>query len=52
MPHLVPDTQPQRVLAATNFVYTMGYGLYLTAGVLYFTEAVHFRHVRWDSDSA
>ncbi|MFE6157446.1 MFS transporter [Streptomyces sp. NPDC056486] len=41
MPHLVPDTPPQRVLAARNFVYTMGYGLYLTAGVLYFTEAVH-----------
>ncbi|MFD5389441.1 hypothetical protein ACFW95_35745 [Streptomyces sp. NPDC059474] len=32
MPRLVPDTPPQRVLAATNFVYTMSYGLYLTAG--------------------
>ncbi|MEW2131778.1 MFS transporter [Streptomyces sp. NPDC005435] len=39
MPHLLPDTGPQRVLAASNFVYTVGSGLYLTAGVLYFTEA-------------
>jgi hypothetical protein len=37
----MPDTRPQRVLAASNFVYTVGSGLYLTAGVLYFTEAVH-----------
>ncbi|MEV0170996.1 MFS transporter [Streptomyces sp. NPDC050803] len=41
MTRLIPDTRPQRVLAATNFVYTVGYGLYLTAGVLYFTQAVH-----------
>ncbi|OMI36775.1 hypothetical protein [Streptomyces sparsogenes] len=41
MPRLVPDTPPQRVLAATNFVYTMSYGLCLTAGLLYFAEAVH-----------
>ncbi|MEV0114069.1 MFS transporter [Streptomyces sp. NPDC050844] len=41
MPRLIPDTRPQRVLAASNFVYTVGYGLYLTAGVLYFTQAVH-----------
>ncbi|WP_328505226.1 MFS transporter [Streptomyces sp. NBC_00391] len=41
MPRLIPDTRPQRVLAASNFVYTMGSGLYLTAGVLYFTQAVH-----------
>ncbi|WP_432173733.1 MFS transporter [Streptomyces sp. Tue6028] len=41
MPRLIPDTGPQRVLAAVNFVYTIGYGLYLTAGVLYFTQAVH-----------
>ena len=32
---------PQRVLAVSNFVYTIGSGLYLTAGVLYFTEGVH-----------
>ncbi|WP_449348249.1 MFS transporter [Streptomyces shaanxiensis] len=40
MPRLIPDSGPQRVLAASNFVYTVGSGLYLTAGVLYFTEAV------------
>jgi len=28
-------------LAASNFVYTIGSGLYLTAGVLYFTQAAH-----------
>ncbi|POX63570.1 MFS transporter [Streptomyces sp. Ru62] len=41
MPRLMPDTGPQRVLAASNFIYTVGSGLYLTAGVLFFTEAVH-----------
>ncbi|MFJ7965471.1 MFS transporter [Streptomyces sp. NPDC096324] len=41
MPRLVPNAGPQRVLAVSNFVYTVGSGLYLTAGVLYFTEAVH-----------
>ncbi|MFJ9893153.1 MFS transporter [Streptomyces sp. NPDC091280] len=41
MPRLIPNAGPQRVLAASNFVYTVGSGLYLTAGVLYFTEAVH-----------
>ncbi|BCJ39656.1 MFS transporter [Actinoplanes ianthinogenes] len=30
----------QRALAAANFAFTIGSGLYLTAGVLYFTEAV------------
>ncbi|MDX3523628.1 MFS transporter [Streptomyces scabiei] len=40
MPRLIPDPGPQRVLAASNFVYTVGSGLYLTAGVLYFTQAV------------
>ncbi|MGW3820251.1 MFS transporter [Streptomyces sp. NPDC005046] len=39
MSHLMPKTGPQRVLAASNFVYTVGSGLYLTAGVLYFTQA-------------
>ncbi|MFJ9634469.1 MFS transporter [Streptomyces sp. NPDC101175] len=39
MPQLVPATGPQRVIAASNFVYTVGSGLYLTAGVLYFTQA-------------
>lgn len=41
MPQLIPKSGPQRVLAASNFVYTIGSGLYLTAGVLYFTQAVH-----------
>ncbi|MFF3863023.1 MFS transporter [Streptomyces sp. NPDC002209] len=40
MPHLLPDSGPQRTIAASNFVYTVGSGLYLTAGVLYFTQAV------------
>ncbi|MFD7066619.1 MFS transporter [Streptomyces sp. NPDC059913] len=40
MPGLLPPTGPQRVIAASNFVYTVGSGLYLTAGVLYFTQAV------------
>jgi hypothetical protein len=37
---LIPATGPQRLLAASNFVYTVGSGVYLTAGVLFFTEAV------------
>ncbi|MEV0406170.1 MFS transporter [Actinoallomurus sp. NPDC050550] len=41
MPHLLPDNGPQRAIAATNFVNTIGSGLYLTAGVLYFTQAAH-----------
>ncbi|MFE2477096.1 MFS transporter [Streptomyces sp. NPDC059389] len=41
MPHLLPEPGPQRTIAASNFVYTVGSGLYLTAGVLYFTQAVH-----------
>ncbi|POX48306.1 MFS transporter [Streptomyces sp. Ru72] len=41
MTRLMPNTGPQRVLAVSNFIYTIGSGLYLTAGVLYFTEAVH-----------
>ncbi|MCO5997486.1 MFS transporter [Actinoallomurus rhizosphaericola] len=41
MPHLVPPTGPQRVIAASNFVNTIGSGIYLTAGVLYFTQAAH-----------
>ncbi|MEV6347105.1 MFS transporter [Actinoplanes sp. NPDC051851] len=38
---LIPGTAPQRLLAASNLVFTLGSGLYLTAGVLYFTEGVH-----------
>ncbi|HEV7712898.1 MAG TPA: MFS transporter [Asanoa sp.] len=40
MPRLLPAPGPQRVLAASNLVYTVGSGLYLTAGVLYFTQGV------------
>ncbi|MFD3559774.1 MFS transporter [Streptomyces sp. NPDC058686] len=40
MPQLVPEAGPQRVIAASNFVNTVGSGLYLTAGVLYFTQDV------------
>ncbi|GGU71556.1 MFS transporter [Streptomyces litmocidini] len=40
MPGPLPDTRPQRVLAASNFVNAVGSGLFLTAGVLYFTQAV------------
>jgi hypothetical protein len=38
VPRLVPDTGPQRVMAASDLVNTFGGGLYLTAGVLYFTQ--------------
>ncbi|MFJ3820917.1 MFS transporter [Streptomyces nodosus] len=40
MTPLLPAPGPQRVIAVSNFVYTIGSGLYLTAGVLYFTQAV------------
>ncbi|MGW6477008.1 MFS transporter [Streptomyces sp. NPDC055059] len=40
MPQLMPEAGPRRVLAASNFVNTVGSGLYLTAGVLYFTQDV------------
>ncbi|MCZ0981282.1 hypothetical protein O1L60_26285 [Streptomyces diastatochromogenes] len=40
MPRLLPDTRPRRALAASNFVNAVGSGLFLTAGVLYFTQAV------------
>ncbi|WP_282793469.1 hypothetical protein [Streptomyces sp. CC224B] len=36
----LPPAGPRRVIAASNFVNTVGSGLYLTAGVLYFTQAV------------
>ncbi|MFE9116346.1 hypothetical protein [Streptomyces sp. NPDC007172] len=41
MARLLPDAGPLRTLAASNFVYAVGSGLYLTAGVLYFTQVVH-----------
>ncbi|MFD7705889.1 MFS transporter, partial [Streptomyces sp. NPDC059786] len=37
----IPAPGPQRVIALSNFVHTIGSGLYLTAGVLYFTQAAH-----------
>ncbi|GIF77246.1 MFS transporter [Asanoa siamensis] len=40
MSRLLPERGPQRLLAASNLVYTVGSGLYLTAGVLYFTQGV------------
>ncbi|MER0443722.1 MFS transporter [Streptomyces sp. Edi4] len=41
MASLLPAPGAQRTLALSNFVYTVGSGLYLTAGVLYFTEDRH-----------
>jgi hypothetical protein len=41
MPNLLPEPGPQRLLAVSNLVFTLGSGLYLTAGVLYFTEGMH-----------
>jgi hypothetical protein len=41
VPRLLPRSGPQRVIAASNLVNTVGSGVYLTAGVLYFTEAAH-----------
>lgn len=40
MPNLLPEPGPQRLLAVSNLVFTLGSGLYLTAGVLYFTEGM------------
>lgn len=39
MRQLFPDAGPQRVMAVSDLVNTFGGGLYLTAGVLYFTQA-------------
>ncbi|GAA3453417.1 MFS transporter [Dactylosporangium matsuzakiense] len=43
---LIPAPGPQRMLAASNLVFTVGSGMYLTAGVLYFTEAAHLPAAR------
>ncbi|WBP86179.1 MFS transporter [Kitasatospora cathayae] len=40
MTALLPDRGPRRLLALATLVYTVGYGVYLTAGVLYFTRVV------------
>lgn len=41
MPRFLPPPGPQRVIAASNLVNTIGSGIYLTAGVLYFTQSAH-----------
>ena len=41
MPALLPKSGPARLLALATLVSMTGYGVYLTAGVLYFTRAVH-----------
>jgi MFS family permease len=38
---LLPDGRPRRLLAGVTLVNMIGYGIYLTAGVLYFTRVVH-----------
>lgn len=40
VPRLLPSVRSQRLLALSNFGFTVGSGMYLTAGELYFTEAV------------
>jgi len=37
----IPASRPQRVLAAVTFASAVGRGAYLTAGILYFTQAMH-----------
>lgn len=41
MSYLLPETGPQRVFAATTLINSVSSGIHLTAGVLYFTQAVH-----------
>ena len=41
MSALLPDNGPRRLLAAVTLFNMVGYGVYLTAGVLYFTRGVH-----------
>ncbi|GAA4303809.1 MFS transporter [Streptomyces venetus] len=41
MPALLPDSGPRRLLAVSTLVNMTGYGIYLTAGVVYFTRSVH-----------
>ncbi|MEV0224565.1 MFS transporter [Streptomyces sp. NPDC050704] len=40
MPTLLPEGGPRRLLALSILVNMFGYGIYLTAGVLYFTRSV------------
>ncbi len=46
MPQLLPDPGPQRVFSLANFVNAIGSGIHLTAGVLFFTQAVHLSPAR------
>jgi MFS family permease len=41
MTALLPEGAPRRLLAATTLLTMLGYGIYLTAGVLYFTQGLH-----------
>ncbi|MFC4948594.1 MFS transporter [Pseudonocardia sp. GCM10023141] len=41
MAQLIPAAGPQRTFAVANLANAVGTGIFLTAGVLYFTEAVH-----------
>jgi MFS family permease len=41
MPALLPKSGPARLLTFATLMTMIGYGVYLTAGVLYFTRAVH-----------
>ncbi|MET8945400.1 MFS transporter [Streptomyces sp. NPDC004542] len=38
---LLPPGRPQRLLAAATLLTMLGYGIYLTAGVLYLTRGLH-----------
>ena len=37
---LLPDSAPLRVLVAASFISSIGYGLYLTGGAVYFVRSV------------
>ncbi|MFJ9415172.1 MULTISPECIES: MFS transporter [unclassified Streptomyces] len=40
MPALLPDGGPRRLMALSILINMLGWGIYLTAGVLYFTRSV------------
>jgi len=41
VPALLPEGGPRRLLAAATLLTMLGYGIYLTAGVLYLTQGLH-----------
>jgi hypothetical protein len=43
---IVPPAKPRRVLAVVTLAATVGKGIFLTAGVLYFIQAVHLPAVQ------